>query len=307
MPLPHTYVPGGFTAVPRADRIQQFRSHLTWLKDFIQKTYLEDVKTVAAFYSDYQQIGTGCGRLMSYGVFDENSAASVKLLARGLVNVNSPNAVQSVNLNSITESVTYSWYRDNTNNLRPSKGATDPVYPKGAAYSWLKAPRYSGKPCEAGPLARMWVTGDYRDGVSVMDRHAARAQEALKIANAMDAWLNDLTPGAKVHNDYDTPSSGRGLGLTEAPRGALGHWVKIRNSRIAQYQVITPTCWNASPRDDHNVPGPMEQALIGTPIEDEARPIEALRVIHSFDPCLSCAVHVSRPGAKPVVIHAGAQ
>jgi hydrogenase large subunit len=153
----------------------------------------------------------------------------------------------------------------------------------------------------------MWVSGDYRDGVSVMDRHAARAKEALKIANAMEGWLNDLTPGAKVHNDYETPANGTGVGFTEAARGALGHWVKISNGKISLYQVITPTCWNASPRDSSDVPGPMEQALIGTPIQDAARPIEALRVIHSFDPCLSCAVHVTRPGAKPVVIHTGAK
>ena len=95
------------------------------------------------------------------------------------------------------------------------------------------------------------------------------------------------------------------MGLTEAPRGALGHWVEIANGQIANYQVITPTCWNASPRDDGDVPGPMEQALIGTPVEDPDRPIEALRVIHSFDPCLSCAVHIARPDRRPVVLHTG--
>ena len=307
MPLPHTYIPGGFTSVPTAGRIQQFRDHLIWLTNFIQTVYLPDVQTVAALYSDYAQIGKGCGRLLSYGVFDENNTGSVKLLKRGVVNVSAPNAVQAFSPGSITESVKHSWYADGTNNLQPSSGSTQPVYPKADAYSWLKAPRYKGNPCEAGPLARMWVSGDYRDGVSVMDRHAARAKEALKIANAMEGWLNDLTPGAKVHNDYETPANGTGVGFTEAARGALGHWVKISNGKISLYQVITPTCWNASPRDSSDVPGPMEQALIGTPIQDAARPIEALRVIHSFDPCLSCAVHVTRPGAKPVVIHTGAK
>jgi hydrogenase large subunit len=305
MPLPHTYIPGGFTSVPTAERILQFRNHLTWLRNFIQNVYLPDVTTVAAFYSDYQKIGKGCGRLLSYGVFDENDSGSVKLLKRGQAIVNDPNTILPVTFSNITESVTHSWYADNTNNLRPASGSTQPVYPKTNAYSWLKAPRYSGNPCEAGPLARMWVTGDYRNGVSVMDRHAARAHEALKVALAMDAWLNQLTPGAQVHNDYETPTSGTGRGWTEAPRGALGHWVTITNSKISTYQVITPTCWNASPRDGNEVPGPMEQALIGTPIENPQRPIEALRVIHSFDPCLSCAVHVMRPGTKPVVVHTG--
>jgi hydrogenase large subunit len=150
----------------------------------------------------------------------------------------------------------------------------------------------------------MWVNGDYRKGVSVMDRHLARAYEALKIAEAMDGWLNQLTAGAKVYNTYTNPTTGSGIGLTEAARGALGHWVKISAGKISSYQVVTPTCWNASPMDTKGVKGPMEQALIGTPIAKPANPIEALRVIHSFDPCLSCAVHVMRPDGKPVVIHA---
>ena len=106
-----------------------------------------------------------------------------------------------------------------------------------------------------------------------------------------------------MFSGYTTPLSGFGIGLTEAPRGALGHWVGIGNERrITQYQIITPTCWNASPRDDRGVRGPMEQALVGTPVADAERPIEALRVIHSFDPCLSCAVHVIRPDGRPVTV-----
>jgi hydrogenase large subunit len=95
--------------------------------------------------------------------------------------------------------------------------------------------------------------------------------------------------------------------MSEAPRGALGHWIQITDGKIDHYQVITPTCWNASPRDSQGVPGPMEQALIGTPIENQDQPIEALRVIHSFDPCLSCAVHIMQPDGKPQVVYAGSQ
>ena len=85
------------------------------------------------------------------------------------------------------------------------------------------------------------------------------------------------------------------MGLSEAARGALGHWLGIRNSRIDRYQVITPTAWNASPKDDNNQPGPIEQALVGTPVENPAQPIELLRVVHSFDPCLACSVHLLHP------------
>ena len=133
----------------------------------------------------------------------------------------------------------------------------------------------------------------------------ARAHETLKIAEAMNAWLNELDTGGVVYDNNFDQYAGFGVGLSEAPRGALGHWIQVGEGRIEHYQVITPTCWNASPKDDYDRSGPMEQALIGTPIQDPDRPIEALRVIHSFDPCLSCAVHIMRPEGQPVVISAG--
>ena len=138
-----------------------------------------------------------------------------------------------------------------------------------------------------------------------MDRHLARAHETLKVAKAMGEWLHELDEGETVFSDYGDPTSGTGVGLTEAPRGALGHWVSIDNGLLSHYQVITPTCWNASPNDGVSFSGPMEEALVGTPIIDPERPVEALRVIHSFDPCLSCAVHVMRPSGKPTVIRTG--
>jgi Ni,Fe-hydrogenase I large subunit len=99
------------------------------------------------------------------------------------------------------------------------------------------------------------------------------------------------------------PKEAVGEGLTEAPRGAIGHWLRIANFRIANYQVITPSCWNLSPRDASDKRGPLEEALIGTPVTDESQPVEVLRVIHSFDPCQACAVHVMRPGMdKPLTV-----
>jgi hydrogenase large subunit len=171
----------------------------------------------------------------------------------------------------------------------------------------LKAPRYGGAAYETGPLARMWVNGDYRNGVSVMDRHVARAYEAQKVARAMASWVTQLDSAGHVYNQYIVPTDGAGYGLTEAPRGALGHWVRISGGNIANYQVITPTCWNASPRDTSGARGPMEEALVGTPVKDLTQPVEVLRVVHAFDPCLACAVHVARPaeGAKVFVLSPG--
>jgi hydrogenase large subunit len=108
----------------------------------------------------------------------------------------------------------------------------------------------------------------------------------------MLTWVNQIIVGQQVSNQFSIPPIADAFGLTEAPRGALGHWVEINNSRISRYQIITPTCWNASPKDKAGILGPMEEALVGTPVENLNEPVEVMRVIHSFDPCLSCAVHV---------------
>jgi hydrogenase large subunit len=149
----------------------------------------------------------------------------------------------------------------------------------------------------------MYINGDYTRGISALDRIAARAYETKKVADAMDGWLNQITVGASSYQYAATPASATGIGLTEAPRGALGHWITISGGTINRYQVITPTNWNASPRDDSGQLGPIEQALVGTPVANIGQPIEVLRVVHSFDPCLSCAVHMIRPGkTEPEVV-----
>jgi hydrogenase large subunit len=111
----------------------------------------------------------------------------------------------------------------------------------------------------------------------------------------MEEWLWQLDPRSSSYADVKIPASGEGAGLTEAPRGALGHWVRVQDSLIANYQIITPTNWNASPRDDYGNRGPIEQAFIGTSVADPENPIEVVRVVRSFDPCLACAVHLISP------------
>lgn len=294
LPHPPAFVPGGFTTTPRAARITTFKSYLSELITFINGTYLPDVTALAGRYLDHFQMGRGSGNLLAYGVFDLDASGTNKLLRRGRI-INGAGLWQPVAPTAITEQVTYSWYNNANNNRPPASGATTPQYPKLNAYSWLKAPRYQGEPYEVGPLARMFVNGDYVRGISVMDRHAARAQEARKIALAMQDWVSRLVPTGPVYQRYTTPTTASGAGLTEAPRGALGHWVRIAGGRTANYQVVTPTCWNASPRDGAGKLGPIEKALVGTPVANLQEPVEVLRVIHSFDPCLSCAVHVMRP------------
>jgi hydrogenase large subunit len=291
--LPHTpaYVAGGFTAVAKTTEISQFQSYLNGIVAFVRDVYLADVERLASLYPEYFGIGRGYGNLLSYGAFELNDGATQKLFDAGRV-LNASASVLGFDQLAITEHVAHSWYDNAANDLHPSAADATPVHPKGGAYSWLKAPRYNGVPYECGPLARMWVLGEYTNGVSAMDRHRARAYEALKLAVAMQDWLTQLIPGASAYTANAIPASGTGIGLTEAPRGALGHWLSVASSHISHYQVITPTCWTISPRDTTGQLGPLEKALMGVPVANADKPIEVLRVIHSVDPCLDCATHV---------------
>ena len=136
-----------------------------------------------------------------------------------------------MNPEAVAEQVTCSWYDNGSTNRHPSNGATQAVYPKEGAYSWLKAPRYEGRPYETGPLARMMIGGSYRKGISVHDRHRARAVEAQKIAEALPSWLDEIKVDEPVYARWTAPAEAEAAGLTEAPRGALGHWLKIRGGK----------------------------------------------------------------------------
>lgn len=295
--LPHTpaFIAGGFTAVSTAENKADFLALLLEIRDFVEGMLIPDVELVAALYPDYFSIGKGYGNLMSYGAFEQIDKPL--LFAPGLIE-DGVAGVQELDISRISEQVTYSWYDDATNDIHPSVGETVPQHPKDLGYSWLKAPRYDGTNFECGPLARLKVNGDYAGGVSVMDRHIARSQEALKLISAMQVWLDAVSVGETGFSPFSLPNTGSGVGLTEAPRGALAHWVDVTDSKVSRYQVVTPTCWNCSPRDSAGNRGPLEEALVGTPVAKVDQPIEVLRVIHSVDPCLDCATHVMRPDRK---------
>ena len=303
--LPHTpgNIAGGFTAVSSQADKDAFAAYLDGLLTFIQTKHIPDAELLADLYSEYLTYGRGYGHLMSFGVFElDNGVNPALLLQRGRL-VNGNPTVQSVDLAQITEQIKYSWY-SGVDNQNPAVEDTIAQYPKGDAYTWLKAPRYGGVPYEVGALARMTVNGDYSSGISVMDRHVARARENLKVALGLRDMLAALPVGQGAFTPFTMPASAMSVGLTEAPRGALGHWLQVDASQIAKYQVITPTCWNLSPKDSSGLRGPMEQALIGTPVANVDKPIEVLRVIHSYDPCLDCATHVTRvePSAKVLAL-----
>lgn len=294
LPHPNAFIPGGFTTTPREERRVAFRQYLAELLPFIREVYIPDTEELASVYDDYFAIGRGHGNLLAFGGYDQDNSGTNPLIRRGRI-VAGSTAVLPVEESKIRESISHAWYNNSTNDLNPGVGDTIPENPKAGAYSWVKAPRYDGVPYEVGPLARMTVNGDYSNGVSVMDRIRARAAETLILAEAAQGWVEELDPAGPVYNQPTIPQSAVASGLTEAPRGALGHWLTITDGKIGRYQIITPTTWNAGPRDTLGQPGPLEQALLATPVENPDEPIEVLRVLHSIDPCLDCAVHVVRP------------
>ncbi len=295
MPPQITMLPGGVTVTPSVDKIASFLWRLREIEAFVNDVYIPDVLAVAEVYSDYAKIGAGHKNLLAYGAFPLDAQGKEKLFKAGRY---ADKRIQGFDAKNISEEVKFSWYKNSNTNKHPYEGMTEPDPEKKDAYTWLKAPRYDGKPYEVGPLARMWVNGDYRQGISVIDRHAARALEAKKLAAVMQEWLLQLKPGEPAWAECSVPESGEGMGLTEGARGALGHWIKISGKKIENYQAVVPTTWNAGPRDDKGVRGPIEEAMIGTPIQDMDNPLEILRIIHSFDPCIACAVHLIKPNGE---------
>jgi len=285
---PSTWTRVAFNEVVEALKI------LDELIAFVDNVYIPDVQAVAGAYSDWLDIGRGCKNLLSYGLFPISDQTDGLFFRRGTW---TDGQAGTVDVGKITEDVKYSWYADETTGKHPASGQTFPDPKKEGGYSWIKAPRYDGKPHEVGPLARMWVHGygPVRNlgekAFSVMGRHFARAVECSLVAHGLKTMIQGLEPGGPVWEPCAIPESAQGCGLTEAPRGALGHWISIKNYQIDNYQCVVPTTWNGSPRDDKGVRSPIEEALIGTPVADTTNPIELVRVVRSFDPCIACAVH----------------
>ncbi len=306
LPCTGSYVVGGMTETVSVEKIAEFRALLTELRGFIDNIYVPDAQAIGGLFPSYYSLGTGEGNLLAFGAFDLNAGGTSKLFDGGRYTDGVAGAFDPL---QILEYVKYGWYSDADSGQNPAQGETNPEPEKPDAYSWTKAPRYANRPYEAGPLARMWINGHYTNGISMMDRIVARALETQLLANAMDGWLDDLVPGNPTYQPSTIPLQATSMGLTEAPRGALGHWMDINNSVISRYQVITPTAWNCSPKDDLEQMGPVEAALIGAPVADLDQPVEVLRIVHSFDPCLACAVHMVRPddrkGGSRVLIHPG--
>lgn len=327
---PHhsTMVVGGVTAYPNLGQVQQFRQIINEIISFAKNTYLPDALYLARgplAPLEEASVGATAGNYLSYGGYQLDSSGSKFLFPSGVILNNEFNKVLDFNPEEIREELDFAWYRDETRPPAPDDSLTNVDLDKEKAYTFIKAPRYQGKPMEVGPLARMLMMQppafaelmkDFQvKKPGVVMRHAARAVDTLVMAEEMNNWLDELMTlinetgvyqaegNAAIHDaaHWDPPHEGKGAGLSEAPRGALGHWITISDKKTKQYQMVVPTTWNASPQDRDNQRGPMEEALMGAPVDDPDSPLNVVRIIRSFDPCLACAVHLAHPKGDKVI------
>lgn len=287
-PHQQTIMTTGVTEQASSERIMAYSAILQELTAWVENYFIPDILTIAGYYKDYYNIGAGPGNFISYGMFPA-PVTGTRAFSPGIIS--NRGQIENFDITKATEEIHYSWYSGDQQGDFAGQPQSQPDREKPDAYSWVKAPRYQGMAFEGGPLARGWINGDYRRGISVMDRLVARAQETLKICKLAASWLEQITPGGPTLRPFTPPANGQGTGMIDVMRGALSHWISIKNNKTDYYRVVTPSTWNFSPRDSQGVRGPVEEALIGTPVADPESLIEVGRVIRSFDPCFSCAVH----------------
>jgi len=328
-------VAGGVTSAPDKATRDAFRVMLAEQTAFITNTYVNDVYVLGTgplLGLATSNVGVGYQNYLSYGGFPEADGSYLypegAILNGALIpGSTSRSAIEPL----LTEDIAKAWYKTGTDG-KPSQTLQTFDLEKSGAYTFCKAPRYNGYPMEVGPLARMMIILNRPNhpayshsafqtfkslvlaGVQpgAVARHAARALETLILCDAIVRWLDELdalfapyeaglapTP-PRIHDTahWDPPYSGQGYGMIEAPRGALGHWIKVAKHKTSQYACVVPGTWNASPTDKNGLKGPYEQALIGCPVPDPDNPINVGRIIRSFDPCIACAVHVITPSGK---------
>ena len=327
-PHPQSIVVGGVTSVADMLNPQRLNDYLFVIKEakeFIERAYLPDAKLLAIAYREEikEGIGRANGNFMSVGGYEFEGER--KLFCSGIIYAHDFENIEEFDETKITEEVDRAWYsgepRENEveytdlnadGSLKTAKNDDK--------YSWIKAPRYDGKTMESGPLARVLISYKKQNpliqsfvnefleatDMELMDlstsvgRNAARAIESAYICEYIFKLVSRLLQNIKFYDtqtwakyDFDAlKKETKGRAFLEVPRGTLSHFINIKNAKIENYSVIAPTTWNATPKNYDSKRGAYEEALIGVKIKDPSKPLEVLKIIHSFDPCLACAVHV---------------
>ncbi|MCB4204020.1 nickel-dependent hydrogenase large subunit [Deferribacterales bacterium Es71-Z0220] len=318
------------------ERLLYLKSLMKETAEFVEKVYFPDLAILANHYRDWFKYGNGVDNYLAVPEFPLDSKSEKFELPGGVFYDGNIKPFRIIKdhmdeylINSITESIAHSWYVGE-DKLHPWDGVTEPNYTDFQAegkYSWSKAPRFNEKPMEVGPVAQLFaiyasdneeakqIINDslLRIGIkindlqSTMGRLVARGIRA-KIMSKMslkfvDKLIDNLAKGDSEYANHTNIPEGefRGVGFHEAPRGTLSHWIIIEDKKIKNYQAVVPSTWNASPRDEKGLLGPYEASLLDNPVHDPEKPLEVLRTIHSFDPCIACAVHTIDPEGKEIV------
>lgn len=288
-PHNHGIFVGGVTVNTDPSQIIELKSILNSIKGFINSVMLEDINIISRYYPEDFKNGRGYGNFLSYGAFDEAFDEDMIYVKKGLL-IN--NTKEELDINEINEDVVHSYYSDSKNVLSNKDNNWRPDTNKNDAYSWVKASRYKEMPVEVGPLARMYISGGYSNGISTLDRTISRVLETKKICDIVEYLIDKIKPQKTSQKIWEVIDAANGVGLRDTCRGALAHWIGIEDKKIKNYNIITPSGWNLSPEDSSGNKGIVEKALIGTYIEDVKKPVEVGRVVRSFDPCVSCATHI---------------
>ncbi len=300
--------------------------------EFVEKVYIPDLLAVASFYKDWANYGGNVNFLACGEYPEANGKLWLPAGIIKNKNLKEVHPVDHKKIMEYITRSYYTYSKGEKAGLHPWDGETTPNYtgPKppyeylnvDGKYSWGKAPRYEELPMEVGPLARVLVAyaagnKEVKEAVdmvlkklgvgpealfSTLGRTAARGIIALVTAYKTKSFISELASNIK-NGDYKIantekwdpktwPAEAKGMGWHDAPRGALSHYIVIKNKKIENYQMVVPSTWNLSPRDHKGVRGPVEEALVNTPVADSKQPLELLRTIHSFDPCMACGMHI---------------
>jgi hydrogenase large subunit len=315
------------------ERLALLRTLMVETRDFVKKVLYPDVIAIGSMYKEWFKYGKGVNNYLAVPEFPLDAKMENFDMNGGIVYNGDFGKMRKVKdhkdsflIDNIKESVAHAWYEDGAPK-NPFEGVTEPRYTdfeEDGKYSWCKAPRLGDVPVQVGPIAQIltsYYNGDKEvvalvnssiaalgitlgDLESTMGRHVTRAIRSVIMAEKsikyLDMLIENLAKGDSVYANHMPLPEGefRGVGFHEAPRGTLSHWMVVKDKKLANYQAVVPSTWNASPRDEKGRMGPYEASLIDNPVADPHKPLEVVRTIHSFDPCIACAVHSIDPEGK---------
>lgn len=326
-PHPQSLVVGGVTSVQDMLNPQRLNDYIFMIKEakeFIDRAYLPDMKLLAIAYRHEIKAGSGRANGNFLAVGGYKFEGDQRLFCNGVIYNHDFSKIEEFDESKVTEEVDRAWYK-NDNVEEPyytdlNEDGSLKTQKNDDKYSWIKAPRYDGKTMETGPLSRVLISYsknnelikpfvdeflkdtdlELLDLSTTIGRNCARAIETSYVCEYIFKLVSRLTQNIKYY-DTDTwgrydfsklPEDTKGRMFLEVPRGVLSHFVNIKEQKISNYSVIAPTTWNATPKNFDGLRGAYEEALVGIKVEDTSRPLEVLKVLHSFDPCLACAVHI---------------